>query len=310
MTRPNFLIIGGQRSGTTSLHFSLARHPQVFMSRVKETNYFLRDATGCMPPWVDDDTERRTPRIWNNYEELFANVGPQHLAVGESSPSYLYAPCAVRIQRMLPDAKLIVILRRPVEQARSILATWLGRPPLLDELVMQLASGSPGPRGELPLAQHGRYAEHLTPYYDLFPRENILVVKFGALERGPDDLFRRIAEFLDIEPMRLPHLHLNAASPPRSAVIQQLYSAKRIARALLPKSVLRRLTLAVHRMETANTASRLGVPTEVSAMLTDRYYRCDIKRLGKLTGLDVQPWLEHEEAPKPAAQPAVQRFLA
>ena len=213
MTRPTFIIIGAQRAGTTSLHFSLARHPQVLMSRVKETNYFLRDATGRMPPWVDNDTERRTPRIWNNYEELFAHSGPQHRAIGESSPSYLYAPCAVRIERMLPDAKLIVILRRPVEQARSILATWLGRPPTLTELVTQLESGAPGPHGELPLAQHGRYAEHLTPYYDLFPREKILVVKFGLLERRPDDLFRRIAEFLDIEPMRLPHLHLNAASP-------------------------------------------------------------------------------------------------
>ena len=97
------------------------------MSRVKETNFFLRDGNGRMPPWVDEETDRRTPRTWEDYQALFADVGPQHRAVGESSPSYLYAPCAARIERMLPDAKLIVILRHPVEQARSILATWLGR---------------------------------------------------------------------------------------------------------------------------------------------------------------------------------------
>ena len=253
----DFLGYRGAALGTTSI-ISLARHPQVFMSRVKETNYFLRDSTGRMPPWIDDETARRTPRIWNNYEDLFAQVGPQHRAVGESSPSYLYAPCAVRIERMLPDAKLIVILRRPVEQARSILATWLGRPPTLTELVTQLESGAPGPRGELPLAQHGRYAEHLTPYYDLFPREHILVVKFGALERGQMTCSAGSQSSSISSPCGC--LTCISTRPVRRGprFIQQLYSAKRIARALLPKRILRRLTLAVHRMETANTACPIG----------------------------------------------------
>ena len=309
MIRPTFIIIGAQRAGTTSVHFSLARHPQVFMSRVKETNFFLRDAAGRLPPWVDDGIDERTPRTWQDYQALFTDSGPQRIAIGESSPSYLYAPCAVRIERMLPDAKLIAILRHPVEQARSILATWLGRPPTLNELVTQLASGAPGPRGELPLAQHGRYAEHLAPYYDLFPREHILVVKFGALERAPDELFRRVAEFLGVEPMRLPKLHLNASSQPRSRLVRELYSAKRLARALLPEKMLRGLTAAVHRLETANTVAKSGVPADLRTLLMDRYYCSDTKKLGSMTGLDVRPWLQREP-PEPAARPAAERSRA
>ena len=89
--------------------------------------------------------------------------------------------------------------------------------------------------------------------------------------------------------------------------LHQLYSAKRIARALLPVGMLRSLTSVVHQLETVNTLARSGVPAELRAQLMDRYYRSDIERLGRMTGLDVQPWLEHE-APEPAARPAVQRI--
>lgn len=288
MTTPTFLVIGAQRSGSTTLHYSLARHPQIFMSRVKETNFFLRDQGGAMPGWVDAETNRRTPRTWQEYVALFAAAGPQHRAIGESSPSYLYAPVARRIAGALPHARLIVILRHPVDQARSILGTWLGRRPSLVELCDRLESAEPGPHGELPLAEHGRYAEHLAPYYERF--RHILVLRFGVLQRAPDSVLGAAQDFIGVDCLRLPHLHLNSSGSPRSALIKRALGAKRIARAVLPARWLRRLTGAAHRVQSLNTMIETGVPADLRETLTERYYAADIRQLERLTGLDFGSW--------------------
>lgn len=290
MTVPTFLIIGVQRSGTTTLHYSLARHPQIFMSRIKETNYFLRDPHGVLPHWLA--AERSTPRTWEEYTELFAGAGPQHRAIGESSPSYLYGPVAGRIKARLPDVKLIVILRHPVDQARSILATWLGRTPSLVELGARLDSAEPGPRGELPLALHGRFGEHLEPYYERF--RDILVLRFAALQRAPDAVLATTQDFLGVERVRLPRLHLNASGRPRSSLIKHVLGAKRIARAVLPDPWLRRLIGAAHLLQSLNTAGEPGIPADLREAWTERYYSDDIRRLEQLTGLDLSGWRQGE----------------
>ena len=75
MTLPSFLIIGAQRSGSTTLHFTLARHPQIFMSARKEVNFFLRREDGSLPAFVDDETARLVPPTLADYETVFARAG-------------------------------------------------------------------------------------------------------------------------------------------------------------------------------------------------------------------------------------------
>lgn len=294
MRLPTFLIIGAQRSGTTSLHYSLAQHPEIFMSVRKEVNFFLRGSDGSMPVWVDPETEERTPRSFEEYAALFADAGQEHRAIGETSPSYLYGPVAARVAQLLPEAKLIVSLRHPVEQARSILATWLGRRPGLDELSDWLETGRPGPRGEMPLHRHGQYAEHLKAYYARFPREQIMICKFGTLHRDPDGLFARIAQFVGVTPRRLLALHLNATTSPRLALVNYLLGAKRVARSVLPERLLRSLVPAAHVIQSWNTSERTCVPADFRAMLTAQYYAADIQRLERMSGLRFDSWRDEE----------------
>src|ERR1051326_983405 len=99
---PTFLIIGAGRSGTTSLARYLGSHPHVFMARAKEMHFF--------------DSDSKT-REW--YRPRFAEARRQ-TAVGEATPNYLYEPAAIkRMAAIVPEARLIAILRDPVDRAYS-----------------------------------------------------------------------------------------------------------------------------------------------------------------------------------------------
>src|SRR3989344_7184694 len=106
MRLPNFLIIGATKAGTTSLHHYLGQHPDIFVAPTKETNFFAQESALCFTG--------RTVSLPEEYAAQFAAATTQK-AIGESSPAYLAVPLAPeRIARMLPHAKLIVILRNPI----------------------------------------------------------------------------------------------------------------------------------------------------------------------------------------------------
>jgi Sulfotransferase family len=120
MALPDFFIAGAPKAGTTALHVALAKHPSLYMSAVKEPKFFLTDGP---PPTRGGPGDVQTYRehVWrrDDYEALF-NPAPAGTLRGESTPFYLYNSGAQRrIRALVPDARLIVILRDPVERAHS-----------------------------------------------------------------------------------------------------------------------------------------------------------------------------------------------
>ena len=102
---PNFFIIGAPKSGTTALGVYLGEHPDIFMCDPKEPQYFTFDLPG-----------HRGVRTWEEYQALFPDQDRNVHAVGEASVWYLYSKVAVQeIATYRPDARLIVLLRRPDE---------------------------------------------------------------------------------------------------------------------------------------------------------------------------------------------------
>lgn len=104
---PNFLVVGGQKCATTSLHHYLIQHPEIFLPKVKETKFFVMD-------------ERYGAGV-DNYKENFADAGSE-LAVGEVDPDYMYFEVALGRMRQhlnIDELKLIFLLRNPVERAYS-----------------------------------------------------------------------------------------------------------------------------------------------------------------------------------------------
>src|SRR3954453_3151672 len=117
---PDFLIAGVPKAGTTALHAALSPHPQLYLSRVKEPKFFL---SGGRPPAFGGpgDVQTYQEHVWRqaDYERLFAPA-PAGALCGEATPFYLHdLDSHARIRRLVPDVRLILLLRDPVDRAHS-----------------------------------------------------------------------------------------------------------------------------------------------------------------------------------------------
>src|ERR1039457_6238139 len=202
---PDFFIAGVPKAGTTALHVALARHPALYMSAVKEPKFFLTDGP---PPAQGGPGDAKTYRehIWRraDYEALFDPALAGQLR-GESTPFYLHSRDAQRrIRAQIPAARLIVVLRDPVERAHS---NWThlwsaGLDPIGDGVQACAEEDRRIAAGWAEFWHYtslGKYGEQLQDLYSLFPREQVLVFRYRALVDEPLQSLDRICSFLGVE---------------------------------------------------------------------------------------------------------------
>ena len=177
---PNFLVIGAPKAGTTSLYHYLRLHPQVFMPATKELSFFVEQNN-----WARG-------RAW--YEEQFSGA-VDAAAIGEASPRYTmypqYAGVPARIADLLPDIRLIYLVRHPIERMRSH---------YLDHVIYG-AEKAPIEKALLdnPLYLNAsRYALQMEQYMPHYPRERLLIIRSEELRHARAPTLRRIYEFLGV----------------------------------------------------------------------------------------------------------------
>ncbi|MBT3321140.1 MAG: sulfotransferase [Anaerolineae bacterium] len=184
---PNFLIIGSQKAGTTSLYHVLKQHPQIFMADKKEINFFFKD-----------DAYARGPEA---YTEHFMDCTNQ-LACGEASPGYICHPEApARIHALLPDVKLILTVRDPIK--RAISQYWDNRRHLNEPLTFAQAldaylSDEYHP-DQIGYFSRGVYMRYIKKYLEYFPRENLLILPFEEMIAAPETFYKCIFTFLGVD---------------------------------------------------------------------------------------------------------------
>ena len=213
MTRqgPTFIIAGAPRSGTTWLYELLDRHPDIYMAKPArpEPKFFLID-------------ELYECGIQHYFDTWFKDAD-RYAAAGEKSTNYLESPVvAERIHTHLPDVKLIVILREPAHRAYS---NWLWSKMNgmeTEDFETALAKEEERERAlptKLRYARphayfsRGLYAAMLRPYYERFPREQILCVKFDDIIRKPGDLAARLHRFVSVAPRAQDAAGLDVVNP-------------------------------------------------------------------------------------------------
>lgn len=184
---PNFLIVGAQKCGTTSLHNVLSQHPEVSMSQVKEINFFTLDYKF---------------RRGKDYYSSYFTKNQQTKAIGESSPSYLCYPNVHRkILSTLGQIKIVIILRDPIKRAYS--QYWDNRRQLKEtssetEIIDKYleAEYSPHRKGYF---SRGVYYPDVRKYIDTFGNQNVKVIILEDLLKSQTPQLRSLYAFLEID---------------------------------------------------------------------------------------------------------------
>jgi hypothetical protein len=281
MALPTFVVIGAQKAATTSLHAYLRQHPDIHLPDLKETNFFVADGA-----WQQG-------LGW--YESLFA-AGADRAHRGEVSPSYSFFPLVggvpERMYATVPDARIVYLVRHPIERMRSsyvqALTDGIETRPINNALIVnnRYITGS-------------SYALQLEQYLRYYDASRILVLRTEDLERDPGTTLDRLLAFLEL-PV--------GWRPPDLGRVHNEGAAKRVPTALgrrvdreLRRRRLRRRSWAEQAFARA-PMSRTMRPGEadIDPELRDhleRWVRPDLERFTQL--VDIDPWGLLDGPPNP-----------
>ena len=190
---PSALIIGTMKGGTSTLNAWLRYHPQVMFSAIKEVHFF-------------DEQFDRGERWYRTYFPLWERWLGGRCAL-EATPAYLYrAPqVAERMHGLVPEARLIVLLRNPVSRAISHYGHQVQRGVEQRSPAEALMSSDPSGQGKPNhYKRRGLYAEQIQQVLRFYPREQLLVLRSEDFFADPAEAYAQVQRFLGLDPQPLP----------------------------------------------------------------------------------------------------------
>lgn len=304
---PNFLVIGAAKSGTTSLYKYLGQHPDIFMSAYKEPHFFSFEGKSLdfRGPRDKAMMSYMTVNDLDDYRALF-NGATTEKAIGEASPMYLYIPgTAERMKRHVPDAKLVVVLRNPVDRAYSNFLHMIrdGREPL-DDFRDALEAEPSRIEGDWYVSWHykrmGFYYGQLKRYIEVFGAERIQVHLYEDLDFGTVDVLQSVFRFLGVDDSFVPDVSMryNESGVHKKEYLKNLHTyllrpdaIKSAVKPLIPLRLRRRAMARVVGDIRSRNLAKPPLPSEVRAELVEEY-REDISKLEGLIGRDLSAWMK------------------
>ncbi|HML16074.1 MAG TPA: sulfotransferase [Bryobacteraceae bacterium] len=310
---PNFFLVGAPKAGTTALYCYLGQHPRIYTSPMKEPNFFAAEVREeNFDSAVRRSLAREEARLsaflsgpmqkkrfggivadWEDYLRLFAQARDE-LAVGEASVCYLWSQTApVRIAEKIPGAKILIMLRNPVDRAFSQYLHGVGngsiRWSFREHIRRNLRQRSGVFSLAYPFLEFGLYAEQVTRYRELFA-ENVWVSLYDDFVERPADILREICRFLGVDaafPFKTGAREMEAQVPRIAAAGWLKRSGWWQAGASVTPAKLRPLIrkLLMHR------------PTRLRMEPADReylanFYRDDLRKLATLLDRDLSRWCQ------------------
>jgi hypothetical protein len=293
-TKPNFFVIGAARSGTTLLAESLRAHSEIFVTRPKEP-HFLAFANGLPPmegPGDDLMVRRSAVTDYADYLALFMEANDAPLR-GDASVSTLYYPesSIKTLKQHFPGARLLVVLRDPVERAYSAYSYLRARgyepcADFMDAVAHELNGDRARWHHLLHYVSMGMYARQLRPFLSEFDPSLMRILFYEDLRNDPTQFVTEALRFLDASPNRsaAPE-RLNVSGRPRSAALQGFVgwagrndATRRLVRRVVPFELRERIRRFNLRPEAVPaTAADAILPlfksdcAELAALLTTTY---------------------------------------
>lgn len=312
MKIPNFFIVGVVKGGTTSMYQYLAQHPEVYMSPIKETNFFSREAIDestftrdyrhdvdvNLKEYLESDFREKIHIAHvtsdEDYLKLFKKVNSEK-AIGEISNSYiLYPGVAEKIYAFNPQAKIIMILRNPAERAFSQYVMNLRQGKTLNKSFLHeiLEDNKKPVQGWGASHQYlsiGKYYEQVKRYYEVFPKEQIKVFFYDDYKSNPKAVMDELATFLNLNPFTFnTQEKYNEAGMPRFSKLNYFinqFGVVSFVKKLVPREWRQSFKKAMYTEESIPKMTK-----EERKFLID-YYREDILKLEKLLQKDLSGWL-------------------
>lgn len=296
MKGPEFFIVGAPKCGTTAMQEYLRQHPDIFMPDMKEIHHFADDLLKHDDPFLDRD----------RYLSLFAGAH-EHQLIGEASVYHLFSRNAARnIKSFCPNAKIIIILRNPVDMlySRHAQLVYNGAEDILD-FEASLAAEEKRRNGEL-IPKNIRiekkllhrevvkFAAQVKRYFDMFGRDKVQVIIYDDLRKDTAKVYQETLGFLNVNDSFRPDFKvINPNKRVRTRTLQHVLktppSLIRIAgKLLLPQSCRNLLLNGLKKLNT-QFVPRQPMSPELRRRL-QKEFTPEIKNLSELLGRDLTHW--------------------
>ncbi len=288
-TLPNLFIVGVPKAGTTSLHHSLAEHPDVFMTQYKEQYQFCPDLR--LPPMSEQD-----------YREQF-RPGMGRRWLGESTPLYMASDeSAARIARFNPSARIIMMLREPIQMMQALYGQQLSdcvpcKRDFESELRSQEADWRRGKCKVVPgfvrmsrFLEIADYVPQIRRFLDQFPASQIRVILFDDFIQDPEGVYADVLRWLELPvviPDAFPKLGRNRVhvDPTVIRAVRTMTPITRHLRRLFPKTV----DSIAGFIRDVGTRSVPPLDPAVQARLQAEFFP-DFRELESLIGQSLERW--------------------
>ena len=286
--KPNFFIVGTPKAGTTSLYEYLQEHPDVYMSPIKETNYFSFEEIEKQGLFYNEEHINSIDK----YLAQFADVRTEK-AIGEASVSYLfYDSVPDKIKNFNPHSKIIIVLRNPIERGFShyLMDKRIGFVKnKYDDIVHKKSNNKKAFLYYQQYVALGLYYEQLQRYFSVFDKKQILVLLYEDINQHIEEVVHNIYSFLEVDTSFKPDLNKkhNTFIAPKNPVIQHLYKFKMV------RNVAKRVfnNSFQHSIKN-NFFSKEKKPVLDNGLKKDliEIYRSDIDKTAELINRDLRSW--------------------
>jgi len=299
MRLPNFICVGAQKAGTTTLYHLLNQHPDICLPQKKETHFFL------------NGTDKYSQGLkW--YSSRFFDTCPQNTVVGEISPGYMYMPYVPEriFSDVGPDVKLIFMLRNPIERAYSgylmtkrIAAETLDFPEAISKEQERIHMNEHFQR-IYSYANRGLYAKQIERYLEFFPIENMFFIVLETdFKENIQKTLSHLCTFLEVSPYEFnTNIKSNPALEPKKKMLMyflyshHLITLRKVLKYLLPFTKIRhKIKYKLSRMNLKKVESREPIDPKTKKIMHDFFYE-DIQKLERLIQRDLSHWVSKKES--------------
>jgi hypothetical protein len=314
MNIPNFFVVGAAKAGTSSLSYYLRQHPEIYVSPIKEPHYFSEDICEAdfKPEYRQSvaldlqDYFRKSPlsqkhiahiRGQAHYLALFREVGSEK-AIGELSTGYLYSACAAEnLFRFNPQAKIIIVLRQPVERAYShylmdLRGSWDLDSSFLSAIEQDFAEKEKGWGKTHLYIELGLYSAQVRRYLDRFPENQVKIALYDDLVADSVGFMEGIYQFLEVDPALSNTIDFTkregVASLPRLKIKNDYLPIANRLRHFLSHLIPHKIQRQAKQWIYTNKAVPRLTQAEFERVLP--YFQTDIQKLSALIKRDLSNW--------------------